>query len=191
MALLSIEKRKAWFEYLGFGSYNKTNIRKMQKKYFVRSQDVDGIYGEDTDKLLRHLHHVKKYMPNFQPEEFKCGCKGKYCTGYPTWLRANECKNVQAIRKKYGKPVNVTSALRCRTFNSMLAGSSENSYHLKGRAVDFYIRGVTDTLKGRKKVIKFAKKLKNHHYSYCNGYNSYGNNVNAPNMATSIHTDVR
>lgn len=191
MALLTLEKRKAWFEYLGLGTYNKTNIRKLQKKYFVRSQDIDGIYGEDTDRLLRHLHHVKKYMPNFKPEEFRCGCKGKYCTGYPTWLRVNECKNIQAIRKKYGKPMIITSGLRCKAFNSSLRGSSPTSRHMTGRAVDFCIAGVTDSLSGRKKVIKYAKKLKNHHYSYGNGYNSYGYSVNAPNMGNAVHSDVR
>lgn len=192
MALLSIEKRKKWFLYLGLGAYNRTNIKKLQKRYFVRSKDIDGVYGEDTDRLLRHLHHVKKYMPNFTPEEFRCGCKGKYCTGYPTWLRVNECKNIQAIRKKYGKPLNVTSGLRCVKFNNMLNGSSKTSRHMTGRAVDFYISGVTNTLSGRKKVIKYARKLANHNYSYCDGYNSNGNTkLSAPNMGTCIHTDVK
>lgn len=191
MALLSLETRKKWFLSLGLGTYNKTNIKKLQKRYFTRSKDIDGLYGPDTDRLLRHVHHVCKYMPDFQPEEFRCGCKGKYCTGYPTWLRVNECKNIQAIRSKYKKPMTVTSGLRCRKFNDTLRGSSKTSRHLNGRAVDFYIPGVTDSLAGRKKVIKYAKKLKNFHYAYGNGYNSYGNAVNAPNMGNAVHSDVR
>lgn len=189
MALLKVETRKKWMKYLGY-EYNEKGILAMQKDYFVRKKDQDGKYGPDSDKLLRHLHHVKKYMPNFKPQEFRCGCGGRYCTGYPTWLRVKECKHIQAIRSHYKKPMIVTSGLRCRRFNAQLSGSSSESRHLKGRAVDFYIAGVTDTLAHRKKAVKYIKKLKNHHYTYGNGINSYGYAVYAPNMGNAMHSDV-
>ena len=91
MGLLTKATRKKWMKMLGY-DYTKSGILKMQKDYFKRKQDCDGIYGPNTDKLLRHLHHVKVYAPSFSPEEFRCPCG--HCTGYPTWMRVNELKNL-------------------------------------------------------------------------------------------------
>ena len=191
MALLSVDTRKKWFEYCGLGEYSKENILKMQKRYMLRKSDWDGIYGVNTDRLLRHLHHVKLYTKNFKPEEFRCGCGGRFCSGYPTWMRVNELKNIQAIRDHYGKPMTITSGLRCREFNAMLSGSSAQSRHMTGKAADFYIPGVTDTLPNRKKAIKYIKGLKHHHYTYGWGINSLGQSNNAKNMGNALHTDVK
>lgn len=191
MALLSVEKRKEYFKYLGLGTYCKANILKMQKKYMLRKSDWDSDYGPNTDAVLRHLRNVKKYAPSFHPTEFRCGCKGKYCSGYPTRMKAKELAHLQSIRNHFGVPITVTSGLRCKTYNSKLSGSSSTSRHMSGYAVDFYIPGITTTLAGRKKVIKYAKKLKNHNYSYCNGYNSNGVKVYAPNMGNAVHSDTK
>lgn len=189
MALLTVEKRKSCFKYLGLGDYNEANIKRFQKKY-MRSKDVDGIYGTNTDKALRHVYNVKRWTKNFEPEEFKCECGGKYCTGYPSWMKKVELQNLQSIRTHFGKPVKVTSGMRCSKYNNSLRGSIANSKHLSGYAADIYIAGVTDTLAGRKKVIAYAKKLPNHNYSYCNGYNSNGVKVSAGYMGACVHTDT-
>lgn len=191
MALLTVAKRKEYFLYLGLGKYNKANILKMQKKYMLRKSDWDGLYGPNTDALLRHLRNVKKYAPSFKPTEFRCGCKGKYCSGYPTRMKVKELKHIQTIRNHYDKPMIITSALRCKKYNDLLRGSSTDSRHMKGYAVDFYMAGVTDTLAHRKKTIKYIKKLKNHHYTYGNGINSNGYAVYAPNMGNAMHTDTK
>ena len=191
MALLSEATRKKYFEVCGLGAYNKSNILKMQKKYMLRPSDWDGIYGPNTDALLRHLRNVKVYCKNFKPEEFRCGCKGKYCTGYPTRMKVKELKHIQTIRDHYGKPMIVTSGLRCRKFNASLSGSSSDSRHMTGYAVDFYMAGVSDTLEHRKKAIKYIKKLANHHYTYGNGISSTGYAVKAPNMGNALHTDTK
>lgn len=193
MALLSEEKRKKYFKALGLGEYNEANIRKLQKKY-LRKQDVDGIYGTDTDNLLRHIYNVKAYAPNFSPEEFKCECGGRYCTGYPTHMRKVELQHLQRIRDHYKKPMTVTCGMRCRPYNNSLAGSIPNSLHLYGLACDFNMKGVTESLAQRKKAINWIKTLPNHHYSYGHGYNSYGASINAPYMGigngAAIHTDT-
>lgn len=187
MALLSTDKRKKYFKTLGLGEYNKTNIKKVQKKY-MRKSDVDGVYGTDTDRLLRHLYNVKKCAPDFKPEEFKCDCG--HCTGYPNYMRQVELKHLQRIRNHYDRPMIVTSGLRCKYANGNSTGSINNSLHLVGRACDFYMAGVTDTLANRKKSIKWIKKQENHHYTYGNGYNSNGVSVYAPYMGNALHTDV-
>lgn len=189
MALLSLQKRKDYFKKLKLGEYNKVNILKLQKKYMLRKSDCDGIYGKDTDALLRHLINCRK-APNFAPEEFVCGCGGRYCCGYPTRMKVKELKHIQAIRNHFGKPIIVTSGLRCDRYNSEVNGIPD-SLHKSGYAVDFAIRGLTDDLAGRKKVIKYAMTLPNHHYSYCNGYNSYGQNTPSAGMGDAVHTDTR
>ena len=189
MALLTTEKRKKYFTYLGLGDYNKDNIKKLQKKY-LRKQDVDGVYGTNTDNLLRHLYNVKKYAPNFTPQEFKCECGGKYCTGYPTYMKKVELQNLQKIRSHYKKPMVITCGMRCRPYNNSLPGSIPKSKHLDGYATDFYMAGVTDTLANRKKAIKWIKKLPNHGYTYGDGYNSYGYRISASYMGNALHTDT-
>lgn len=187
MALLTTEKRKAYFKKLGLGEYNEANIKKLQKKY-MRKKDVDGVYGTDTDRVLRHVYNCS-LVKDFEPEEFKCECGGKYCTGYPTYMKQVELKNLQEIRTHFGKSMKITSGMRCKAYNNSLRGSIPNSKHTTGYAADYYIAGVTDALDGRKKVIKYAKSLDNHGYSYCNGYNSNGVGLSAPYMGLCIHTD--
>lgn len=193
MALLTLAKRKTYFKRLGLGEYNSENIRKLQKKY-LREKDVDGVYGRDTDILFKHIYNVRVWLPsvnggksNFKPEEFRCDC-GK-CTGYPSFMKKVELKNLQTIRTHYGKPMTVTSGLRCRASNNASKGSIPNSLHLTGYACDFYMKGVTDTLANRKKAIKYIKTLPHHHYSYGDGINSSGYKVSASYMGNAIHVD--
>lgn len=189
MALLTEEQRKKRFEYLGLGEYNEANIRKFQKKY-LRKQDVDGEWGIDSDNALRHVYNVKRYTKSFAPEEFKCDCGGRYCTGYPTYMKKAELINLQKIRNHYGVPMKVTQGVRCTGRNRELRGSVVNSGHLKGYACDFYMGGVTDTLANRKAAIKWMKRLDNTEYIYGNGINSNGYAVNAPYMGNAMHYEA-
>ena len=192
MITLSDDKRKELFDYLGLGKINKTNIKKFQKSAFGKSsKEVDGIFGPKTDTALMHWYNVFKYTKNFDPKEFKCECGGRYCSGYPDYMKENVLKNIQAIRNHWGRPITVTCGLRCKGYNRRLNGSIQNSKHLTGRAIDFYQRGVTDTLANRKKSIKWIKKLPNHTYTYGNGINSYGYSVRAFYMGNALHTDTK
>lgn len=188
MALLTEAQKKKRFEYLGLGEYNEENIRKFQKKY-LRKQDVDGKWGINSDNALRHVYNVKRYTKSFSPEEFKCECGGKYCCGYPSYMKKAELQNLQKIRDHFGKPMIVTCGLRDRTYNGLLSGSIVNSKHLTGYACDYYMKGVTDTLENRKKAIKWIKTLPNHNYTYGNGINSNGVSLSAPYMGNALHTD--
>lgn len=187
MALLTLAKRKEYFKYLGLGEYNKTNILKLQKQYFTRKKDCDGLYGQNTDYLLRHVYNVKRVCTNFTPQEFKCECGGRYCTGYPTQMKATELYNLQTIRTHYGKPMRITSGLRCRGYNNSLRGSVKNSKHMTGFAADFYIPGVTDSLSGRKSLIAYLKKLPHFDYAYSNGWCSLGYGFKATYMGSAVH----
>lgn len=178
--MLSVEKRKEYFEYLGLGKYNKNNIKKLQKKYFVRAVDIDGEYGPDTDKLLVNLYRVTKYAPHFKLTEFKCHCGGRFCTGYHEYISIDLLKNLEVIRKKYGGPVNITSGLRCPKWNALQSGSASKSKHIDGKATD--INGpLTNTVAKRAAIKLYWYQLKNANYCY------YG----TTNMGTSVHVDVR
>ena len=188
MALLTVKQRKRRFEFLGF-KYSEKGIREFQKKY-MRKQDVDGKYGIDTDRALRSVYNVKRWTKDFKPEEFKCECGGRYCTGYPSYMKKVELINLQKIRDHYGKPMVVTCGLRCKKYNAECRGSVSNSGHLHGYACDFSIKGVTDTLANRKKSIKWMKKLDNTQYVYGDGINSYGYAVTAKYMGDAMHYET-
>ena len=191
MALLTVAERKAIFKELGL-TYNKANIMALQKKYMWRSSDVDGIYGPNTDNMLRTVYNTLKYTKNFDPKEFRCECGGKYCCGFPTYMKPHELISIQAIRDHWGRPITVTCGMRDATYNRKLSGSIQNSKHLTGQAIDFYQKGVTDTLANRKMAIKWMKKnLPYLNYAYGNGINSNGYKVKAPYMGNALHVDTK
>lgn len=188
MALLTVEKRKEYFKELGL-EYNEATIKALQRKYMTRKSDSDGIYGKDTDNMLRSVVNTLRYTKNFDPKEFRCTC-GK-CCGFPSYMKKVELVNAQKIRDHYKKPMIITSGLRCRASNNASRGSIPNSKHLVGYAIDFYMSGVTDTFANRKNFIKWAKKLENTNYIYGNLINSNGVRVSAPYMGNAVHYETR
>lgn len=192
MALLSKEDREKRLKYLGFGEYNKENIKKFQKVAFPNQpKEWDGIWGAKTDNAARTFYNTKKVTKNFEPQEFKCECNGRYCCGYPSFMKQNELKNLQAIRDHYGKPMTITCGLRCPTQNRKVGGVS-NSGHLTGKAADFNIKGVTDSVPNRNKALKWIVKLPNHKFTY-GAYmvDSDGNYRSARGMGNAMHTETR
>lgn len=97
---------------------------------------------------------------NFKLSEIKCKCGGKYCNGYPTGFSYDLLNQLQDIRNHFGKAVIITSALRCPTHNKNVGGV-KNSKHTQGKAVDFYVKGVSyKTLKS------YVDKLPYNNYTY-------------------------
>lgn len=189
MALLTLDQRKAIFKELGL-EYNEATIKALQSKYMLRKKDADGIYGTNTDNMLRTVWNTLRVTKNFDPKEFRCDCGGRHCCGFPSYMKANELKHIQAIRDHWGRPITVTQGLRCKGRNKELKGSAVNSGHMYGRAIDFYQKGVTDTLANRKASIKWIKKQFAHKYSYGNGIDSSGYKYNAPYMGNCLHTET-
>lgn len=183
------KKRQEIFDFLGLGKVTKASIKRFQKTAFSDAREHDGIAGPKTDNALLHWRNVKKNTKNFRPEEFKCTC-GR-CTGYPTYMKVNELKHIQTIRDHYGKPMEITSGLRC-PYGNLRAGGVPSSGHLTGRAVDFHITGVTDTVKQRKAALAWIKKLPNHKFTYGSQMSgSDGIYRSAIGMGNAMHTEVK
>ncbi len=190
MALLTTEQRKRRFEYLGFGKYSKENILKFQKKAFPKDSDEqDSKYGIHTDRALRTFYNVKKYGGGyFKPAEFKCTCG--HCCGYPSFMKKVQIEHLAKIRKHYGKPMIITSGLRCAYENDRVGGVS-NSGHLTGYAADFCIEGVTDTVAHRVKALGWIKKQTDHEFTY-GAYMRDSNGLyrTADGMGNAMHTET-
>lgn len=187
--MISIEKRKEILEDLGY-TYDYKGIMSFQKDYMYR-RDWDGEWGTNTENTALTVYNVKHETKNFKPSEFRCECGGRYCCGYPDYMKPEELKHIQRIRDHYGKPITVTCGLRCKAYNAMLNGSVANSGHLRGFAIDFYQPGVTDTLPARKKSIEWIRKQPNHEFSY--GKDMKGTDGiyrSAAYMGNAMHTET-
>lgn len=199
--MLNVKTRQTYLKSLGFykgvidgieGSLTKQAYKNLQKTYFVRKSDIDGVYGNNTDKLLQNAYNVWKHCKNFKLSEFRCECNGRYCTGYPVVLNTNLLAYLQKIRTDLKVSTVITSGIRCQKYNDSLTGSIKDSKHTKGKAVDFY-NSKTATLTNRKNIINNYIKNRYASYAYCNSYykSNWGSGyVNAPYMGTSIHIDV-
>ena len=79
-------------------------------------------------------------IKHFKRVEFACKC-GKYCNGYPTEMKQIVVEVADRIREHFGKPVIVSSGVRCTQHNADVGGVS-NSRHLYGKAMDICVQGV-------------------------------------------------
>lgn len=110
---------------------------------------ADGLWGPDTEAAI--VDYVSGTRPeeswwqgirHFTREEFRCRCGGQYCSGFPAEPSKVLAELADSIRERFGKPAIPTSGLRCREWNR-LQGGVANSRHMSGKALDFYIPGVS------------------------------------------------
>lgn len=111
---------------------------------------------------------------HFKKSEFKCGCRGKYCNGYPKTVSPKLIGILEKLRVTYGKPITITSGMRCKKYNNSLVGSVPNSAHRYGKAADIYIPGAS--LSG----------IRSKAYKYGAAYSYYGTS----NMGNAVHINV-
>ena len=180
--ILAVKTRQKYLKELGFyngkidgvwGPLSKKATLALQKKYFKRSKDIDGFYGNDTDILLRNAILVKRNCRYFKLEEFRCECNSK-CTGYPKVLNKKLLIILDDLRKYFETPITITCGERCKPYNDSLVGSIPNSQHLYGKAADIYIPGIP--------LVNIKKKAYDLSAAYC----YYG----TPNMGNAVHINV-
>ncbi|MSS93104.1 peptidase M15 [Eubacterium sp. BL-380-WT-2B] len=77
---------------------------------------------------------------HFLMDEYACDCAG-YCDGWPTEMNPELLERVEALRMACGRPVIITSGVRCAARNAEVGGVAW-SFHKKGLAADLYCPGM-------------------------------------------------
>ena len=122
----------------GIAGENTCNrlVRVIKECQSILGTKQDGLAGEDTKKKYKDFNGIKY----FKYEEFTCHCG----CGYNT-VDIRLVKILDDIRKHFGKPTIITSGVRCKKYNDSLTGAVPNSWHIRRKASDLYIPGISST----------------------------------------------
>lgn len=116
---------------------------------------LEAVYTYDTDASVSEsgteetgdteLDRLFEGIRYWKPEEFRCRCgeyHAPYCDGFPVLPDRTLLELVDDLRHDAGRPGHRSSGIRCPQHNADSNGAS-GSRHLKGKALDFYIEGMT------------------------------------------------
>jgi uncharacterized protein YcbK (DUF882 family) len=78
---------------------------------------------------------------NFTRAEFKCQCGN---CDYDT-VDTELITVLQSLREYFSAPVKITSGNRCPEHNAKIGGA-KSSYHIRGRAADIQVEGVSPVI---------------------------------------------
>ena len=160
---MTAEQKQCLLRYLGFyaGAIDGLWGEKSQRatidfqRTYMEQTEVDGIFGASTEQRILEVIATGeepvddkmsatadwwKDIRYFTRAEFRCPC-GK-CGGFPVEPEEKLVRLADQVREHFGTPVIVSSGVRCQAHNDVLPGSVKNSYHLRGKAMDFCVRGV-------------------------------------------------
>ena len=161
---MTVKQKQHLLAFLGFytgiadGIWGRQSQRATEAFQTAYMENTDGIFGQATEKRIREViasgeepaaehEDFWQEIRYFAREEFRCTCGGRGCTGFPAEPTERLIRNAEAARIHFGKIADVSSGVRCSLRNSELPGSAANSLHLRGKAMDFRIRGISaDTL---------------------------------------------
>jgi peptidoglycan hydrolase-like protein with peptidoglycan-binding domain len=160
--VIKIIQKAIGLKGISIDGYAGTKTKKATKKYQKSKGLVeDGIAGKQTRATIPELNvdfwDTVKY---FKKEEFKCHCNGKYCKGYPVDIDQTLIRVAERARKYFGRPITVSSGVRCNQHNANVGGVW-NSRHKLGKAMDFTVAGVSPST-----VKAWAKKQPEIRYTY-------------------------
>lgn len=117
---------------------NAVMVQVIKECQAILQTTQDGMWGNDTEEKYQRLNGIK----HFSLHEFHC-----HCGCGETRIDVRLVKILDEIRDYYGKPLIITSGVRCPSHNKAVGGSS-SSFHLStrgGKASDFYVEGVSVT----------------------------------------------
>ena len=161
---MTLKQKQALLAYLGcydgqldgvWGQQSQLATIDFQRAY-MEQEDVDGIFGAATEKRILEVIAtgekpvVKenltapagwwKDIRYFTRAECRCPCPR--CGGFPVEPEEKLVQLADQVREHFGSPVIVSSGVRCQAHNDELPNSAPNSYHIRGKAMDFCVRGV-------------------------------------------------
>ena len=151
-----------------WGTLSKTACTAFQKD---RKLTEDGYGGPETDKALKNAVANDLFKPEvviseketttedsstietfwdhiryWSREEFRCRCgnyHAPYCNGFPVEPDQTLVELVDDIRHDFGRPAHPSSGIRCERHNADQPGAASNSKHKYGKALDFFVEGVS------------------------------------------------
>ncbi len=190
MSKLSVRQKQCLLAYLGYytgqidglwGNQSRRATEAFQRDYQLT---VDGVYGDETHARVLEVIASGEMptisqgtpqeaptapengktgtfwddIPDFKRREFACPCPR--CGGFPTEPAEKLVRAAQALRDQVGRPMPVSSGVRCQAHNAEVGGVA-NSRHLTGHAMDFCVRGMSAA-----QVLPLAKALPGIVYAY-------------------------
>ena len=174
---MTSKQKQALLAYLGYysgqldgiwGQQSQRATIDFQRAYFDPAH-VTGIFDDATKKRILEVVasgeapaesvQIDTAAPGwwrdikyFRRAEFRCPC-GR-CGGFPVEPEETLVRLADQVREHFGAPATVSSGVRCQAHNDELPGSAKNSYHIKGKAMDFCVRGVPGV-----KLLAYVKTL--------------------------------
>ena len=157
------------------------------QRAYMDPTEVDGIFGEATEKrileviatgekpketILPEMADWWREIKHFTRDEPYISCPCGKCGGFPVEPSESLMRLADQVREHFGAPMIPTSTVRCQAHNDSLKGSAKNSFHVKGRAMDFVIRG-----RAAAEVVAYVQTL-DVHYTYAINANAVHMDVN-------------
>ena len=167
---MTVKQKQCLLAYLGYytgvidgiwGPQSQQATESFQRDYQLT---VDGVFGDGT------LQRIKEVIYNGEaPQQSPAGttkdspvtgtfwdeikyftrgdsgiaCPCGRCGGFPVEPVERLMRNADAAREHFGKPAIPSSTVRCAAHNAELPGSAANSLHMRGKAMDFAISGIS------------------------------------------------
>ena len=115
-----------------------TKRRKEEQALFTEGLEEVPVSAMGVQQFSKSRDGKIQLSENFKVKEFACKDNSDKILIDVTFVKTH----LQDIRTHFGKPVIVNSAYRTETYNRYVGGA-KNSYHMKGRAFDISIKGVS------------------------------------------------
>lgn len=123
----------------------------------------DKVSDNSFDDLVENTLGFWADIRHFTRTEFRCPCPR--CGGFPVEPNESLVRIADSVREYFGKPMIISSGVRCQAHNDELSGSVSNSRHVQGKAVDFCISGMPSSIV--KVYIDQLVKARKLRYCYC------------------------
>ena len=115
-----------------------TKRRKEEQALFTEGLEDVPVSAMGVQQFSKSRDGKIQLSENFKVKEFACKDNSDKILIDVTFVKTH----LQDIRTHFGKPVIVNSAYRTESYNRYVGGA-KNSYHMKGRAFDISIKGVS------------------------------------------------